>query len=172
MFRGYFLIKHLEPLKQTIDELESAEVGHNRIHVMAKDPQILEQKGILATTPWEDTDIMPSGYHGAWRGFWVGLIAGFLMISADPFGVDIGVPAWLFITALCTSFGAWLGGMVGLSQVQHDLRPYVSRVKNGYFLMLVDVDREVDLMKVQAIIHRHQEFELSNVDTHFSPLAY
>lgn len=171
MFRGYFLIKHLEPLKQTIDELEKAEVGHNRIHVMAKHPHVLENEGILATTPWEDTDIMPSGYHGAWRGFWVGLIAGFLFASSDPFGIDIGLGAWLFVTVLCTGFGAWLGGLLGLSQVQHDLRPYVSKVKNGYFLMLVDVDREVNLLVVQNIIDRHQEFEYSNVDAQFSPLA-
>ena len=171
MYRAYYVIRKLNPLKAAIAELEHAGVGHNRIHVLAKDNGLLERAGINATSFWEDTDIMPGGYRGAWIGFLVGGLAALLLVAADPFGVDLGVATFIAVTALVTCFGAWAGGLAGISETQHHLRPYIGKVRRGAFLVMVDVDREEDIETVKKILKAGSRGERLDVEANFSPLA-
>lgn len=171
MYRAYYVIRKLKPLKQAVDLLEQSGVGRNRIHVLARDNGMLERAGINATTFWEDTDIMPAGYRGAWIGFVAGLVGGLLLIGADPFGVDLGLATLVLVTLLVTCFGAWAGGLAGITGVQHHLRPYIGRVRRGAFLVMVDVDREQDVRKVKRLLRDGARSRPERVDESFSPLA-
>ena len=171
MFRAYYVIRKLKPLKSAIEELERAGVGHNRIHVLARDNGMLERAGINHTTLWEDTDIMPTGYRGAWAGLAVGVIAGLLLTSADPFGMDLGVGTFFATAALVTCFGAWAGGLAGIVEPQHHIRPYLGKVRRGAFLVMVDVDREEDVETVKRILRSGERGEQLDIEADFSPLA-
>lgn len=171
MFRAYYVIRKLKPLQAAIEQLENAGVGHNRIHVLARDNGMLERAGINHTTFWEDTDIMPSGYRGAWLGLAVGAVAGLLLVAADPFGMDFGLATFFAVTVLLTCFGAWAGGLVGISGPQHQLRRYMGRVRRGAYLVMVDVDREEDVRAVKQILRKGARGESLEIESDFSPLA-
>ncbi|MDF1820288.1 MAG: hypothetical protein P1U64_01855 [Alcanivoracaceae bacterium] len=171
MYRAYYVIRKLKPLKAAVEQLENAGVGHNRIHVLARDNGMLERAGINHTTFWEDTDIMPAGYRGAWVGFAVGAVTGLLLVGADPFAVDLGAATFFAVTALFTCFGAWAGGLAGISGPQHHLRRYLGRVRRGAFLVMVDVDREEDVRTVKRILRQGVRGEKLDIETDFSPLA-
>ncbi len=68
---------------------------------------------VHTTTPWEETDIMHSGFVGALGGMAIGLLLGFLLAGADPWGMQLDTGAIIGVTLFGTCFGAWLGGLRG-----------------------------------------------------------
>ena len=65
MFRVYYLVNSMDQVKTALKNIEQSEIGTNRVHVMARDNGELSREGIHATTPWEDTNIMTTGFYGA-----------------------------------------------------------------------------------------------------------
>ena len=171
MYRVYYLVPNLQQVRNAISRLDTAGIGGDRIHVMARDAGELDRHGINATTPWEDTDIMSNGYSGATRGLLIGLIAGYAIAFIDPWGVDAHLGVWLLTALFFTCFGAWAGGLRGISQANHHLSPYLQSVKNGNYLILIDVDRKHERNRVHQALDHHIDIRNQSEEEHFSPLA-
>ena len=98
MFRVYYLVNSMDQVKTALKNVEQSDLGSNRVHVMARDNGELSREGIHATTPWEDTNIMTTGFYGAMVGAVIGLLVGWEFedrILADAVGVaevDDGEP--------------------------------------------------------------------------------
>ena len=100
----------------------------------------------------------------------VGLLAGFLIAGADPWGMQLESGAIIGATLFGTCFGAWLGGLRGVSSQNHHLTPYLDRVEQGDYLMMVDADDDQQAGRVEKVMknHRH-EAEEAGREEHFSP---
>lgn len=170
MKRLYYFAKSLTSVQGITSDLRHAGIGENRLHVMGNDSSAMAQAHVHTTTPWEETDIMHSGFVGALGGMAVGLVAGFLLAGADPWGMQLETGAIIGVTLFGTCFGAWLGGLRGVSSRSHHLTPYLDRVEQGDYLMMVDADDDVQASKVEKVMqgHRH-EAEEAGREEHFSP---
>ena len=170
MKRLYYFTKSLTSVQGITRDLQQVGIGENRMHVMGTDTMALAQAHVHGTTTWEETDIMHSGFMGALIGMGVGLLAGFLIAGADPWGMQLESGAIIGATLFGTCFGAWLGGLRGVSSQNHHLTPYLGRVEQGDYLMMVDADDDQQAGRVEKVMknHRH-EAEEAGREEHFSP---
>ncbi|KZY33713.1 hypothetical protein A3754_11575 [Alcanivorax sp. HI0083] len=170
MKRLYYFTKSLASIQGITGELRQAGIGENRLHVMGTDTMAIAQAHVHGTTPWEETDIMHSGFLGALIGMAAGLFGGFLLAGLDPWGANLESGAIIGATLFGTCFGAWLGGLRGVSSTNHHLSPYIDRVEQGDYLMMVDADDDLQATKVEKVMHGHRhEAEEAGREEHFSP---
>lgn len=170
MKRLYYLTDSVSSVLEITRDLEQVGIGENRLHVMGENSAVLEEAHVHTTTPWEETEIMPSGFMGAIAGLCVGLIAGFALAGADPWGLQLGGEVVVAAGAFFTCFGAWLGGILGISSRNHHLEPYVDKVREGHYLLMVDADDEHQEDRVRDIMNRrHREANEAGYEDHFSP---
>jgi len=54
---------------------------------------------------------------------------------------------------LCASFGAWLGGLVGVSTENYKIKQFHKHIEEGEYLMLIDVDAMQKTL-VESIVAR------------------
>ena len=142
MFRVYYLVNSMDQVKTALKNVEQSELGTNRVHVMARDNGELSREGIHATTPWEDTNIMTTGFYGAVVGAVIGLLVGWALSGIDPWGLEIGFWGVMVSVLFFGSHGAWAGGIRGISHANYHLKPYLEDIRKGHYLVIVDVDRE------------------------------
>lgn len=171
MKRLYYFTKSLTSVQGITSELRQAGIGENRLHVLGADTMAIAEAHVHATSTWEETDIMHSGFVGALFGMGAGLLVGLILSGMDPWGLRLGSGAIIGATLFGTCFGAWLGGLRGLSSQNHHLTPYLDRVEQGDYLMMVDADDEIQTRKVEAVMSHHQhEAEEAGREEHYSPL--
>lgn len=171
MKRFYYLTDSVSSVLGITRDLAQVGIGGNRLHVMGRNNAVLDEAHVHTTTPWEETDIMPFGFMGALIGVGVGLLVGYGLAALDPWGVDMGGEVVIAATAFFTCFGAWLGGMLGISVRNHHLEPYLDKVRDGHYLVMVDADDEQQEGKVRDVMgHRHREANEAGREDHFSPL--
>ncbi len=170
MKRLYYFTKSLASVRGITNELQQAGIGENHLQVMGNDTMASAKAQVHGATPWEETDIMHSGFIGALAGMGIGVLAGFLLAGMDPWGVNLDSGAIIGATLFGTCFGAWLGGLRGVSSQNHHLTPYMERVMEGDYLMMVDADDDIQAGKIEKVMagHRH-EAEVAGRDERFHP---
>jgi hypothetical protein len=171
MQRFYYLTRSLSSVLGISRDLQEAGIGENRIHVLGRNPGVLEQARIHTTTLWEETDILHRGFLGAMYGMLLGLFAGFLLVGADPWNMGLGSGALIAVTAFGAAFGAWLGGIWGISTRNHHIEPFIQGVeKDGNYLVMIDADDARQVRCVEQVMQtRHQEAREAGHEDHYSP---
>jgi hypothetical protein len=171
MQRLYYLTESVSSVLNISRDLEASGIGDNRLHVMGQSNAVLDQAGVHITTPLEETDLMPFGFTGALAGLALGALFGFLLAIMDPWTLELGGSAVLVGAAFFACFGAWLGGIIGISRSNHHLRPYLDQVRAGHYLVMVDVDNEDQETRVHRVMDgQHTEASEAGREEHFSPL--
>ena len=94
MKRLYYFAKSLTSVQGITTDLRQAGIGENRLHVMGNDSSAMAQAHVHTATPWEETDIMHSGFVGALGGMAAGLVVGFMLAGADPWYLFRGLAGW------------------------------------------------------------------------------
>ena len=172
MKRIYYMTRSLPSVMGISRDLHEAGIGDNRIHVTGKNVAALETAHVHTTTLLEDTDIMHSGFFGAMYGMAVGLVVGFMLAGMDPWGSDLGSGAIMGATLFFTCFGAWLGGIRGISSRNHHLVPYLGSLQQdeNSFLVMVDADDDRQMHQIEKVMQeRHREAREAGHEDHYSP---
>jgi hypothetical protein len=139
MRRLYYVAEDLETTQQISDALHQAGITDWNFHVLAKDEGGLYRHHIHSATPIHQLDIIHTGGRWSIVGACVCLLAGLTVHLG-------GLLPWttsLFDVALFTIlgglFGAWQGGMVGLSRENYKIAPFHDDIEAGRYLVMVDV---------------------------------
>lgn len=171
MKRFYYMTRSLSSVLGISRDLQEAGIGENRIHVMGRNAGVLQQARVPTTSMWEETDILHSGFVGALYGMGAGLVAGLLLAAMDPWNMPLGSNAVMASTAFGLCFGAWLGGIRGISTRNHHIAPYLPAVeRDGDYLVMVDADDDRHVRSIETVMHtRHQEAREAGHEDHYSP---
>ena len=170
MKRFYYMTRSLSSVLGIHQDLEAGGIGHNRLHVMGKHNTVLHQAKVHTTTPWEETDIMHSGFVGAVGGLVTGLLLGLILVAMQPFGIVLGSVTVMASTAFFLSLGAWFGGLIGISRRNHHLQKFLPDVARGEYLVMVDVDDNDQERRVRRIMgERHREARVAGEEDGYSP---
>lgn len=138
MRRLYYIADDL-PTTQAISEtLHEEGITDWNFHVVAKDEGGLYRHQIHSATPIQQLDIVHTGERFAMIGAVVGLVGGGIAYYSASLPL-LSVFAFTLASAL---FGAWLGGMVGLSRENYKLEPFHDEIEAGRYLLMVDVQKE------------------------------
>jgi hypothetical protein len=138
MRRLYYIADDLPTTRAISESLHDEGITDWNFHVVAKDEDGLYRHHIHSATPIQQLDIVHTGERFAIIGTVVGLCAG----GIAYFSASLALPFVALITLVAALFGAWLGGMVGLSRENYKLEPFHEEIEAGRYLIMVDVKKE------------------------------
>ncbi len=84
-----------------------------------------------------------------------GLLFAVLIVIAQPLGLSMSLGAFLFVSAIIGCFGAWVGGMVGLSHDHYKLEPFHQAIAEGKYLMVITLREVETARRIKEVLH-HQ----------------
>lgn len=154
MQRLYFLIPDADLAKVVVDDLLLARIPERRIHIVAKEHQLLRERNLPEANLLQESDLVPAIEKGLAAGGITGFVAGLAAVTFPPAGLVLGGGAILATTLAGTAFGAVVAPMIGISARNTQLEPFEAAVDAGQLLMIVDVPRD-DEEKISKLIRSH-----------------
>lgn len=163
----YYLAPNLISTHQVSDDLHDVGVDDWNVHVISKDEAGLKKENIHSSNWLETKDLLRDGFIGANIGFIIGvLIAGGLFLF-EPFGPNVPSIAYVFMVAVATGFGAWVGGLTGIDTENLKLRRFRKAIDNREYLILIYA-RKGEGEKIKKMMReRHPEARHAATDRHF-----
>ena len=163
----YFLTPALKSAHTISDDLHAVGVDDWYIHVISKDEAGLKKHRIHSSNYIETMDIVRSGLTGAFAGFAVGVLGAVVLASLQPFGPNVPVVAYAGVVVLATFFGAWEGGLVGVSTENKKLKPFHDDIEAGKYLFLIYARKGMGEVIKAMMSEKHPESEHVATDRHF-----
>jgi hypothetical protein len=158
--RLYFLLPDHDTAKKVVDELLLARIDEQSIHVVAREGE--EMSDLPEASLLQKSDFAHAVERGLALGGATGVVAG-LVALAIP-GIILGGGAILGIALAGAGVGAWLSGMIGLDVPNTQLNEFEEAIKDGQFLMLVDIPKErVDEIS-EAVKKHHPEANMRGTE--------
>ncbi len=169
MKRLYYFADNIELADETIDDLHSAGIKDNRLHVMGRDKQTIIKHNLHTATPFQERDI---GYF-AMIGAGVGLVFGLCLIVvlhiAQIFLLNPITPFLLLGIMLLFTFLVSLSGAIyGFTTENHHITPFNEQLSTGQYLLLVDVV-EPGAKSIKKRIERHKGIRQAGSESIFMP---
>ena len=167
MRRLYFLVDDVEMTEQVSDTLHRAGITDWNFHAIARDSAGLYRHHIHTATPYQQRDLVHTGARWAVTATITGLLVSATLKSFQPLPISID---WLMVALfalICGCFGAWVGGMVGLSRENYKLAPFHEHLVAGKTLVLVDVPKAQLAETSRFMRERFPDVEYLGVDSTF-----
>lgn len=163
----YYLSPTLADTEHVTADLHASGVSDWFIHIISKNEAGLSRCQLHSSNYLETMDFLREGLIGAALGLLAGLAFALLIAYLQPFGPDISILAYLGVIVLFTGFGAWQGGLIGISTENRKLQPFHHEIEAGNYLILVYANRKEE-EKVHAMMQRlHPEARLVGLDAKF-----
>lgn len=152
MKRLYYISRNIERTRDVSDALHEAGIDDWHFHVISRDEAGLRLHAVQGAPIYEQLDLVHSGERVALFGAGAGLLVGGLCALIQPFPWPTETWHVVLLTLLTGCFGAWTGGMLGLSRENYRLEPFHEEIAAGNYLMLVDVaaDKESTVRELMA----------------------
>lgn len=163
----YYLSPTLADTSNIAEDLRRSGVSDWFIHIVSKNEAGLQHQRLRSSNYLETLDMVRDGLIGAAVGLATGAALFALLASMQPAGVALPWIASAAALAVPTGFGAWLGGLVGISSENRKLRRFHDDIAAGKYLILVYAHRHEE-SKVRTIMDKlHPEAALVGLDPHF-----
>ena len=140
MKRLYYVADDLGTTRQVADAMRDMHIDDVHFHVVSRDEAGLTHHGIHAATTYQQLDIVHLGARFALLGGVLGVPAGLLLMRIVPFHPQFAWPMVGAVTLLFAMFGAWQGGMLGLSRENYKIARFHVALAGGKHLLMIDVD--------------------------------
>ena len=149
--RLYLVADSIEATSAATERLREAGIDDRYLAVVSRDAAGLRLNGIPGAPLHEHLDVIHTGLRRALLFGAVGLAAGLGMMVVQPFPWP--TEAWhvAILTAFTGCFGAWQGGMLGLSREHYRLEPFHEDLEAGHYVMMVDVPPDRESAVEQAV---------------------
>lgn len=163
----YYLSPTLAETERVSEDLHKSGVNDWFIHVISKNEAGLHRCHLHSSNYLETMDFLREGLIGAGLGFVAGLVFAGLFSIFQPFGPEMPLVSYVGMIFLLTCFGAWQGGLVGISTENRKLHRFHDAIESGKYLILVYAHRSEE-EKIHAMMSRlHPEARLVGLDPQF-----
>ena len=163
----YYLAPNLVSTRRVSDDLHDVGIGDWHVHVISKDEAGLKNEKLHSSNWLETTDLLRDGFIGANFGFIIGVLITGSLFLFEPFGPNIPSIAYVFMVAVATGFGAWVGGLTGFDSENLKLRRFHTAIEEGNYLVLIYA-RKGEGEKIKDMMRkRHPESRHVATDRHF-----
>lgn len=169
MIRLYFLTPTIESMRSIVSECKEMGVLDRHIHVVGKNHDAIQMAHLPEATLLESSDFIPAVERGMALGGGAGLLAGIIGVTFPPAGLVLGGGAVLGLSLFGAGFGAWVSGMIGVSVPNSHLRRFEEALKNGEFLLLLDVSKEDEDKFRDMILKHHPEAHIEGTEPKLPP---
>jgi len=163
----YYLAPTLVSTSQIAEDLHDVGIEDWNVHVISKDEAGLKNDKVNSSNWLETTDLLRDGFIGANIGFILGVLAAGSILLFAPFGPDVPKIAFIFMVAVTTGFGAWVGGLTGIDSENQKLRRFRTAIDEGKYLILIYARKGTGEKIKQMMSQRHPESHHAATDRHF-----
>jgi hypothetical protein len=163
----YYLAPTLVSTSQVSDDLHDVGIDDWHVHVISKDEAGLNNEKIHSSNWLETTDLLRDGFIGANLGFIIGVLAAGGLLLFEPFGPDFPSIAYVFMVAVSTGFGAWVGGLTGLDTENQKIRRFHTDIEEGKYLILIYAHKGKGTKIKEMMRKHHPESRHVATDRHF-----
>ena len=161
--RLYFLVPEIKTAKNIVDELLVARIPEKHIHVIAKEGTQLED--LPEASIFEKSDFVPALEKGLALGGITGMLAGLVAIALPAAGlIYAGGAVILSSTFAGAGIGAWLSSMVGIGMPNSCLQKFETRINEGEFLMIVELEKKKTNEICESIRKHHPEVDFGGLE--------
>jgi hypothetical protein len=163
----YYLSPSLVETGRIADDLRKSGVNHWFIHVISENEAGLSRHQLHSSNYLETMDLLRNGLIGAALGFLFALLFISAISFIELFGGSLPPLALLGIIVLLTSFGAWQGGLIGISSENRKIQPFLPAIKAGEHLLLVYANRKEEEKIHEMMEQLHPQARLAGLDAQF-----
>ena len=167
MKRLYFLANTLDSVSKISDDLHRQGINDWHIHVLSRNEAGLYHRHIHSTHVFQQNDVLHSGELGALAGGTLGLMIAMGLELLTPFGDPLPLAILILIAGLFTLFGAWSGGLAGVTRENYKTARFHDELERGKHLIMVDVSRQQEQLVRQHIDQYHTNVSMAGEDTPF-----
>ncbi len=145
MRRLYYVADNVDDAEAVTAALQTEGVSHWHLHVLAKDAAGLYTHKIHSANPIHQLDFVRTGARYALAGLLSGCLLAVVLYGLSSWEV-INLPTSpmvfvvLGLVGLC--FGAWEGGLVGLTRENYKIERFHQEIEAGKYLIMVDVNKD------------------------------
>lgn len=164
MKRLYYLTDSIDAAERLSDRLHDEGITDWNFHVLGKDKANIVRHHLHSTTPIQELDIIRSGERGVLAGFTVGILLTCYVALFTSFGSNLNWMGQAASVILFAMFGAWVGGLVGVSNENYKIRRFHNDIQNGSYLLLVDVSHD-QKARVETIVDNFSAVRKGGEDT-------
>ena len=152
MQRLYYLADDIEVTERVSEALHREGISDWNFHVLAKDEAGLYTHHVHSATPYQQLDIVRTGQRWGLIGGAIGLLAGLVCRELQPFPWETTHVIVAMMMLIGGFFGAWQGGMIGLTRENYKIAPFHDDIEAGRYLLMVDVRRD-DRPRVRELMN-------------------
>jgi hypothetical protein len=142
MQRLYYLAADVDTTQRVSDALHEEGIGDWNFHVLAKDEAGLYTHHVHSATTYQQLDIIRTGQRWGLAGGGIGLGIGLVCYALQPLPWESNALTVALMALIGGLFGAWQGGMIGLTRESYKIAPFHDDIEAGRYLIMVDVKRE------------------------------
>ncbi len=146
MRRLYYVADSIDDAEAVTLALQAEGVKQWHLHVLARDEAGLYTHKTHSANPIHQLDFIHTGMRFAFVGLIVGVaIAGILYLCMLAGLITLDINLWVFagLGFLGACFGAWEGGLVGLTRENYKIERFHDEIEAGKYLIMVDVNRNL-----------------------------
>ncbi|MTI12614.1 hypothetical protein [Sansalvadorimonas verongulae] len=155
MKRLYYLTHSVDEADALISDLRRAGVGEWHIHGLSADDAGLYHHHIHPVHFFQRYNLIYLGERGALIGLALSLIWSLATHSLQLIPDSFGHAEMLFTVLLFTLFGAWSGGLAGMSRLNYRIARFQKDIDSGACLVLVDIPKKKVNKVRRAVQCRH-----------------
>ncbi len=162
MKRMYYLADTLEAAERVWNNVQHINISSGSFHVVSKDEDGIKRHHLSSASAVRRTDLIHSGEQGALIGGTIGFLFALWLIVAKPFDMNVGMMGFSVAFLMFTVFGAWAGGLIGLSHENYKIVPFHNAIEEGKYLLMIDVgtvQQENLLRMLMRLKHQDVLFE-------------
>lgn len=172
MKRLYYLTRNVQSTERIAEDLHREGITDWHFHVISKDEAGLQQHHVHMANLLHRFDVLHSGERGGLIGGTIGFAIGVLAVLFTPMGDIFGFWFLPLPTGLCGFFGAWVGGLVGLSHENYKIARFHDDIEKGRYLIMIDIRKDKEESVRRVMERLHPEARLAGMDsTWISPLV-
>lgn len=154
----YYLMDRLDTAAAMAGTLKEFNIDEDGYYIVSKDHDGLRRRRLHDASVFEETDLIHSGMRGALIGGLCGLLFALWIALIQPLGLKMGLLTFVLVSLFIGHFGAWVGGMVGLSHENYKLAPFHEAITRGKYLMVVNVRDNARARRLkEALFRRHPD---------------
>lgn len=161
MKRLYYLTGNLDSTEEISNDIHAAGITDWHFHVISKDEAGLYRRHIHGATLFQKNEAIRYGERGALTGLAVAVLLTMILMADDSSG--LGGLGYLAVFGFVTMFGAWVGGLLGLSTENRAIARFHDELDAGHNLILIDVRREQEEAIRRVMAEKHPEARLVEV---------
>ncbi len=166
MKRLYYLTESIDAAERLSERLHEEGITDWNFHVLGQDKANIVRHHLHSTSPLQELDIIRSGERGVLIGFTLGVLFVCYIALQTSWGASLN---WMWQAAgiiLFSMFGAWVGGLVGVSNENYKIRRFHKDIEEGKYLVLVDVSPS-QKSAVEETVSQIQSIRKAGEDTTF-----